>query len=137
MGRGPKEIHAHLFDDLVIVRLPGVLTAAEWQLVQSQPTEKGRDLLKQVRIQLIETAENGLELAMLTASGGISYEDDKSTFSGAILSYDHAQSLIIVEGDEHQDCMLNGALVPWIEMNRKTDEILTQIQTPTTLQLTP
>ena len=29
MGRGPKDVHAHLIDDLVIVRLKGVLTAAD------------------------------------------------------------------------------------------------------------
>ena len=92
---------------------------------------------RHVEIQLAETDENGLDLAMLTASGGISYDDDKSTFSGAILSYDHAQNLVVVEGDENQDCMLNGALVPWIEMNRETGDVLTKIQTPTTLQLTP
>ena len=92
---------------------------------------------RHVEMQLVETAEEGLELALLTASGGISYEDDKNTFSGAILSYDRAQSLVIVEGGEGHDCMLNTALVPWIEMNLETDEILTQIQTPTTLQLIP
>ena len=55
MGRGPKEIHTHLIGDLVVVCLKGVLTAAEQHLVRSLPGEKGRDLLKQVRIQLIET----------------------------------------------------------------------------------
>ena len=56
MGRGPKDIHTHLIGDLLVVRLRGVLTAAEQQLVQSLPAEKGRDLLKQVRTHLIETA---------------------------------------------------------------------------------
>src|SRR6188508_2900238 len=56
MGRGPKDIHAYLIGDLLIVRLKGVLTVAEQQLVASLPAEKGRDLLKQVRIQIIETA---------------------------------------------------------------------------------
>jgi uncharacterized protein YbcI len=56
MGRGPKEIHAHLFGNLLVVRLQGVLTAAEQQLVKTLPVEKGRDLLKQVRTQLIELA---------------------------------------------------------------------------------
>jgi len=37
-----------------VVRLQGVLTAAEQQLVKSDPAEKGRDLLKQVRAHLIE-----------------------------------------------------------------------------------
>ena len=54
MGRGPKDIRAHLIGDLLVVRLRGVLTASEQQLVKSLPAEKGRDLLKQVRTQLIE-----------------------------------------------------------------------------------
>ena len=44
MGRGPKDIHAHLIGDLLVVRLKGVLTAAEQQLVKSLSAEKGRDL---------------------------------------------------------------------------------------------
>ena len=59
MGRGPKDIHTHLIGDLLVVRLKGVLTAAEKQLVQTLPAEKGRDLLKQVRTQPIETAQAG------------------------------------------------------------------------------
>lgn len=46
MGRGPKDIHAHLIGDLIVVRLHGVLTAAEQQLVKTLQPEKGRDLLK-------------------------------------------------------------------------------------------
>ena len=61
MGRGPKHIHTHLLGDLLVVRLQGVLTAAEQQLVKSLPAEKGRDLLKQVRTHLIETARPVLE----------------------------------------------------------------------------
>jgi len=45
MGRGPKDIHTCLVGDLLVVRLHGVLTAAEQQLVKSLPGEKGRDLL--------------------------------------------------------------------------------------------
>ncbi len=56
MGRGPKDIHAHLVGDLVVVRLQGVLTAAEQQLVKALPAEKGRDLLKQVRTHLAPVA---------------------------------------------------------------------------------
>ena len=35
MGRGPKGIHTHLLGDLLVVRLQGVLTAAEQHLVES------------------------------------------------------------------------------------------------------
>jgi uncharacterized protein YbcI len=55
-GRGPRDIHAYLLGDFVVVRLQGLLTLAEQQLAKI-PSEKGRDLLKQVRIYLIETAK--------------------------------------------------------------------------------
>ena len=42
MGRGPKDIHAYLIDDILLVRLQGVLTAAEQHLAKTLPTEKGR-----------------------------------------------------------------------------------------------
>src|SRR5947208_5926888 len=69
MGRGPKNIHAHLIGDLLVVRLQGVLTAAEQQLVKTLPPEKGRDLLKEVRTQLMETARPLLETMVREATG--------------------------------------------------------------------
>ncbi len=84
MGRGPKNIQSHLISDLLVVRLQGVLTAAEQHLVQSQPTEKGRDLLKQVRIQLIETARPVLESTVQEVTGikVVSLHHDISTTTG-------------------------------------------------------
>ncbi len=69
LGRGPKDIHAHLIGDLLVVRLRGVLTAAEQQLVKSVPDEKGRNLLKQVRTHLIETARPLLEAMIHEITG--------------------------------------------------------------------
>jgi uncharacterized protein YbcI len=40
MGRGPKNIQTHLIDDLLVVRLQGVLTAAEQHLVKSLPVKR-------------------------------------------------------------------------------------------------
>ena len=84
MGRGPKRIHAHLVGNLVVVRLQGVLTAAEQQLVKTLPHEKGRDLLKQVRTTLIETARPVLEAMVAEATGvqPVSMHHDVSTVTG-------------------------------------------------------
>ena len=84
MGRGPKDIHAHLIGDLLVVRLQGVLTAAEQQLVKTLPAEKGRDLLKQVRTQLIETARPVLEAMVQEITGVkvLSLHHDISTVTG-------------------------------------------------------
>ena len=84
MGRGPKDIHAHVIGDLVVVRLQGVLTAAEQQLVKALPAEKGRDLLKQVRTHLIETARPVMEAMVQDVTGvkALSLHHDISTLTG-------------------------------------------------------
>jgi uncharacterized protein YbcI len=84
MGRGPKYIHAYLIGDLLAIRLQGVLTAAEQQLVKTLPVEKGRDLLKQVRTQLIETARPLLEALVQDVTGTkvLSLHHDISTVTG-------------------------------------------------------
>jgi len=84
MGRGPKNIHAHLIGDLLVVRLQGVLTAAEQQLVKSLSPEKGRDLLKEVRTQLMETARPLMEAMVEQAAGVkvVSLHHDISTATG-------------------------------------------------------
>ena len=84
MGRGPKDIRAHLLGDLLVVRLQGVLTAAEQHLVRTLPPEKGRDLLKQVRTQLIEIARPALADMVAEATGVpvVSLHHDISTVTG-------------------------------------------------------
>ena len=84
MGRGPKDIHAYLIGDLLVVRLQGVLTAAEKQLVGSLPAERGRGLLKEVRTQLIEAARSVLEAVVLEVTGSktLSMHHDISTITG-------------------------------------------------------
>jgi uncharacterized protein YbcI len=84
MGRGPKDIHAHLIDDLLVVRLEGVLTAAEQHLVKTLAAEKGRDLLKQVRTHLIETARPIMEAMVESVTGvkAVSLHHDISTHTG-------------------------------------------------------
>jgi uncharacterized protein YbcI len=84
MGRGPKDIRAHLIDDLLVVRLQGVLTAAEQHLVKTLAAEKGRDLLKQVRTHLLETARPLLEAMIKDVTGAkvVSLHHDISTVTG-------------------------------------------------------
>ena len=84
MGRGPKDIRAHLLSDLLVVRLQGVLTAAEQHLVTSLSAEKGRDLLKQVRTHLIETARPLMEAMVQEITGGkvLTLHHDISTATG-------------------------------------------------------
>ena len=61
MGRGPLETKTYLIDDMVIVRLKGVLTRAEHALIKSDRSIRARELIKQVRIELIENGRQIIE----------------------------------------------------------------------------
>lgn len=53
LGRGPKDARTYIFQDLVLVRLRGILTPAEEKLSE---TREGRALVKDTRRQLFETS---------------------------------------------------------------------------------
>ena len=84
MGRGPRTFAHYLIGDLLLIRLQGTLSAAEQHLVKSFPVEKGRDLLKEVRVQLMETARAMLEQMVESVTGVkvVSLHHDISTVTG-------------------------------------------------------
>lgn len=54
MGRGALQSRTYLLDDIVLVRLSNVLTPAELKLAKSSENKRGRNLIKQMRQELIE-----------------------------------------------------------------------------------
>ncbi len=104
MGRGPKDIRAHLIGDFLVVWLQGVLTAAEQQLAGSLPSERGRDLLKQVRTQLVETARPVLKQMLHDTAGftPVSLHHDISTVTGEeVVIFTLAESPVLREARKH------------------------------------
>jgi uncharacterized protein YbcI len=61
MGRGPLEVKTYIIDDMVLVRLKNVLTAAEVKLAASEEQKRGRYLIKQMRQELIEQGRTLLD----------------------------------------------------------------------------
>lgn len=84
LGRGPRDVRAHLIRDLLVVRLYGVLTAAEKHLVESCSVEQGRDLLKQMKSLLIETSRLQIDsmIQIITGVKVLSIHHDISTVTG-------------------------------------------------------
>ena len=84
MGRGPLETKTYILSDLVLVRLNKVLTQAEHQLTKSGENWKGRELIKQVRIELLEKGRPLLEAVIeaITERKVISLHTDISTLTG-------------------------------------------------------
>ena len=91
MGRGPKESSTHIVEDLVVVRLKGVLTPAEEQLTKSID---GKELVKKMRATLIDKARPLLYLVVgdITGAKVLDLHTDISTESGErvfVFSLDH------------------------------------------------
>ena len=82
------------------------------------------------------SAEGGqTELSTLTATGGVTYEDDDNQFAGSQLFYDHTKSIMKVKGDRFQPCYFNGTLVDGIEYDLKTGKIKAKVVGPGTLKI--
>ena len=81
MGRGPRETKTYIIDDMILVRLQGVLTPAEEQLTK---TNEGADLIKKARVSLLESAWMLLEKIVfeITDCKMVSLHSDISTKTG-------------------------------------------------------
>ncbi len=69
LGWRSEQVQVHFIRDLLLVRIRGVLTLAERQLGKSLSPEKGRDLIKQTRKQLLELARPMLESLVHEVAG--------------------------------------------------------------------
>jgi uncharacterized protein YbcI len=81
MGRGPKETRSHIVEDLIVVRLKGMLTPAEQQLTK---TAEGVELIKKMRSTIIDNAKTEFS-RVITNATGVAVRDiltDISTASG-------------------------------------------------------
>jgi len=58
LGRGPREAKAYILDDMVLVRLTGILSPAEQQLSEESG---GVEMIKQMRSRLVESCSDELE----------------------------------------------------------------------------
>jgi len=84
MGRGPMEARTYILDDMILVRLKGVLTPAERKLASDDAGFEGRELIKQVRLKLLERGRTLLESLIqgITGATVVSLHTDISTRTG-------------------------------------------------------
>jgi uncharacterized protein YbcI len=112
VGRGPRDIRAHLLGGLLVVHLQGALTPAERQLIAPRggggnghgdgngngfdhDGGNGRALLKQVRAHMVATGRPRLEEVVESATGVklVSVHHDISTVTGEeVLVFSLAES---------------------------------------------
>lgn len=114
VGRGPRDIRAHLLGGLLVVHLQGVLTPAERQLIAPRGGAgnghgngngdgngfdheggNGRALLKQVRAHMVASGRPRLEEMVEAATGVklVSVHHDISTVTGEeVLVFSLAES---------------------------------------------
>lgn len=81
LGRGPNDARTHIFEDVILVRLQGILTRAETRMVG---TAEGHRFIKEMRRHLMETSHAELVelIAELTGCRVINLYTDLSPQSG-------------------------------------------------------
>jgi len=81
MGCGPMETRTFIIEDLIVVRLKGVLTPAEERLTK---TKEGAELIKKTRALLIEEGKTLLSNMIYEITGikVVSLHTDISTKTG-------------------------------------------------------
>ncbi|MBN1666629.1 MAG: DUF2294 domain-containing protein [Anaerolineales bacterium] len=94
LGRGPLEARTFFVDDMIIVRLRGVLTPAEKKLAESN---EGRLLIKETRRQLFETSRDLLGKLVKDTIGCtvLCFHSDMSTRTG--------ERVLVLTVDNHLD----------------------------------
>jgi uncharacterized protein YbcI len=106
MGRGPTGIRTHLLEDLVIVRLRGILTPAEQELARTGDLLRGTLLIKSYRTELLEKARKHLDAIIEEVTGRkvTSLHTDISTATG--------ERIIVFALDGAPDVSVNGRNAP-------------------------
>ena len=96
LGRGAESAKTYIIDDMIIVRLQGVLTAAEKQLARQ---DKGKALVKEMRYQLEEIIRPQLEILVeeITGVKVKSLHSDISTKTGERLDVIILESKVVFE----------------------------------------
>ena len=99
MGRGPLETRTYVLEDMVLVRLKGVLTQTEMKLAEASDRQRGRYLLKQVRQELLDHGRPVLESIIRDILGVEirSLHTDISTKTGEriiVLSLEHKPACV-------------------------------------------
>lgn len=81
LGRGPKEAKSFIVENLVVVKLQGILSPAERQLSHENG---GVELIKQMRTRLIESSSEDLSGLVEDETGGavVSMHTDISARTG-------------------------------------------------------
>jgi uncharacterized protein YbcI len=97
IGRGPKQIRTHIIDDMLIVRVQGILSPSEQKLAENP---QGIELFKQVRTLLFENGRGYLETLIreVIDVAIVSTHSDISTKTG--------EKIIIITVDKNLEDML-------------------------------
>jgi len=81
LGRGPKDARTYFIDDMILVRMGGLMTSAETMLAKEQ---KGQEIIKTTRRQLMEVSRPLISQIVRDVLGldMISMHTDMSTKTG-------------------------------------------------------
>ncbi len=103
-----------------------------WPFESGRPGDQVIVQCAHAQAQFDSAAEGKSELASLTASGGVSYREEKPggrTLQGDSLTYSRDGGWVVIEGSEARPCKVDTVTVPMIQYQPETGQIKTQLST--------
>ncbi len=126
----------YLNDDHIVANAADTSILIDYfPVVKGKQTRRVAVTTSHIDVFLYQAPSGRTELATLTATGEVTYEDADKQFVGSEMFYDSVNSLITARGSQSQPCLFNGALVDSIEYDLKTGRVKTKIAGPGTFQL--
>jgi hypothetical protein len=126
----------YLNDEHVVVNAADTSILIDYfPVVRGKQTRQVAVTTSHIDAFLYQAPTGRTELATLTATGAVTYEDADKQFVGSEMFYDSVNSLITARGSQSQPCLFNGALVDSIKYDLKTGRVKTKIVGPGAFQL--
>ncbi|MHC4719979.1 MAG: hypothetical protein ACYSYT_05830 [Planctomycetota bacterium] len=126
----------YLNDEHVVVNAADTSILIDYfPVVRGKQTRQVAVTTSHIDAFLYQAPTGRTELATLTATGAVTYEDADKQFVGSEMFYDSVNSLITARGSQSQPCLFNGALVDSIKYDLKTGRVKTRIVGPGAFQL--
>ena len=99
-------------------------------LNDGQKNQRASATGRHIEINLVDKSDGRTEISTLTATGGVTYENEDNQFSGSKLFYDADKAIIMVQGDESEPAYFNGVVVKGIVFDIKTGKVKFEIVGP-------
>jgi len=113
----------------------GDMLMCYFPLVENSYDQNAKITAKRMEIKLAENPMGKMDIERMAASGGTTYEDGNNHLVCNELFYNAGTSTIMAQGSDQTPCMLNNAVVDFVEYDLGNGRVKSRISGPSAFRL--